>query len=189
MVNRCFAREPLKVHHLGTSGARACIYAGRPCHAIDAAHSKQLDLFSINSVEDLSNSRSNQVMADIVGKYASKEGELSARLRKKYGHPLPSEVSVQDLRRVLAKFGLEDKDFPESCEQETLSSNKTPASHTGYEQLEAPRPAGSEATERPHVGTGHQESPSGGSALDFRSKYFDPLQVRNGHLGTASSEA
>lgn len=59
VVNRCFAREPPKVHHLGTSGARTCIYAGRQCHAIDAVHSKQLGLFSINDVEDLSNSRSN----------------------------------------------------------------------------------------------------------------------------------
>lgn len=128
-------------------------------------------------------------MADIVEKYASKEGELSARLRKKYGHPLPSEVSAQDLRRVLANFGLKDNDFRESCEQETLSSNKTLALQTGCEQLEVPRPAGSESTERPHVGTGHQESPSSRSALDFRSKYFDPLQVRNGHLGKASSKA
>lgn len=128
-------------------------------------------------------------MADIVEKYASKEGELSARLRKKYGHPLPSEVSVQDLRRVLANFGLEDKDLRESCEQENLLSDKTPASQAGYKQVVAPSPAGSEATGRPDVGTGHQESPPGGSALDFRSKYFDPLQVRNGHLGTASSKA
>ena len=48
-------------------------------------------------------------MAEIVAKYGSKEKELSARLLKKYGRPLPQSVPAEELRQVLARFGMEDQ--------------------------------------------------------------------------------
>lgn len=48
-------------------------------------------------------------MAEIVAKYGSKEKELSARLLKKYGQPLPQSVRAEELRQVLARFGMEDQ--------------------------------------------------------------------------------
>lgn len=49
-------------------------------------------------------------MAEIVAKYGSRENELCARLLKKYGRPLPSSVSAQEVRKVLAEFAMEDQD-------------------------------------------------------------------------------
>ena len=58
--------------------------------------------------------RGGQVMAEIVAKYGSKEKELSARLLKKYGRPLPQSVPAEELRQVLARFGMEDEGSAES---------------------------------------------------------------------------
>lgn len=51
-----------------------------------------------------------QVIREIIAKYGLKERELAARLLSKYGRPLPRSVSNQELRKVLADFGMQDED-------------------------------------------------------------------------------
>lgn len=127
-----------------------------------------------------------QVMAEIVAKYGSKEKELSARLLKKYGRPLPASVASQDLQRVLLEFGMEDEDLARG-EPSDPDRRSSPLSPTGT-MSKAAAGAGSAGTgvagrepaardnKKLGRGEGVGSSPTG-DELNFRSKFFDPLQV------------
>lgn len=172
-----------------------------------------------------------QVMAQIVSKYGSKEKELSARLLKKYGQPLPPSVPPADLRRVLTEFGMEDQDLVAGAAGRARGGEAGPAgTGSGLSTAPAAATAAAEIGERAQgpqrshlaqaggAGEGKEEKKKGGRAgedrggregrgegerregerrdeqrgresraveraprgseLDFRSKYFDPLQVR-----------
>lgn len=134
-------------------------------------------------------------MAEIVAKYGSKEKELSARLLKKYGRPLPPSVPAQDLRRVLLEFGMEDQDAAGGAEPETAAAAPAAASPATAERTNDVgdrREIAGAARQEGGQGQGRgkdekqAEKPPRGSELNFRSKFFDPLQVR---CGRATREA
>lgn len=122
-------------------------------------------------------------MAEIVAKYGSKEKELSTRLLKKYGRPLPPWVPAHDLRGVLLEFGMKDQD---------VAGGAGPASAASAPAAAAAAAVGGTSDERARrnpdgavrlgdwAGQGERqaERQPGGRQLDFRSKFFDPLQVR-----------
>lgn len=129
-------------------------------------------------------------MAEIVAKYGSKEKELSARLHKKYGRPLPPSVPSQELQRVLVEFGMEDQDLVAAesgvAGAATVSVAASTAAAAAAPAL-APAPvpvpvpaatpvAAATAAAAPAAATGGERPPKG-SELNFRSKFFDPIQV------------
>lgn len=134
-------------------------------------------------------------MAEIVAKYGAKEKELSARLLKKYGRPLPPSVPAHELRRVLLEFGLEDRELAGAVGQASATPPAAPTAaavdRTSDESARRdPAVAGRQEGRQEGQGQGQRqgqaqgqgerqaERPPGGSELDFRSKFFDPLQVR-----------
>lgn len=125
-----------------------------------------------------------KVMAEIVAKYGSKEKELSARLLKKYGRPLPPSVPAQDLRRVLLEFGMADQDVAGGAGSAPAVAAAPAAAATaaadGASDEGARRdPSGAARLEgQAGQGEGQAARPPRRSELNFRSKYFDPLQVR-----------
>lgn len=130
-------------------------------------------------------------MAEIVAKYGSKEKELSARLLKKYGRPLPASVASQDLRLVLLEFGMEDDDAARGkpSDPDRTSSPLSPAGTISTAIAGAgsagTRVAGREPAARDTKTPERREGAAVGGAgssptpkeLNFRSKFFDPLQV------------
>lgn len=70
-------------------------------------------------------------MAEIIAKYGSKERELSARLLKKYGRPLPLEVSPQEVREVLSEFSMQDEEAPTPADDNMLTANTPSQSSPG----------------------------------------------------------
>eukprot|EP00752_Nemacystus_decipiens_P014591 g12993.t2 len=140
--------------------------------------SRLVVFYSVNKRDQLN----PQVMAEIVAKYGSREKELSARLLKKYGRPLPPSVPAQELRRVLLEFGMEDQDVPRGAGQGSVGG---PAAGDGASEEGAMRdPTGGAHQNRAQEGQQHHggrqaERPPRGSELNFRSKFFDPLQALN----------
>ncbi|CAM9872686.1 unnamed protein product, partial [Ectocarpus sp. 8 AP-2014] len=144
--------------------------------------SRLVVFYSVNKRDQLN----AKVMAEIVAKYGSKEKELSARLLKKYGRPLPPSVASQDLRRVLLEFGMEDEDLARGKPSDP-DRRSSPLSPTGTMSTAAAG-AGSAGTgvagrepaardnEKLGRGEGAGSSPTG-DELNFRSKFFEPLQA------------
>ncbi|CAM9098301.1 unnamed protein product, partial [Ectocarpus sp. 4 AP-2014] len=144
--------------------------------------SRLVVFYSVNKRDQLN----AKVMAEIVAKYGSKEKELSARLLKKYGRPLPASVASQDLRRVLLEFGMEDEDLargkPSDADQRSspLSPTGTMSTAAAGAGSTGSGVAGREPAARDNKELGREEgagsSPTG-DELNFRSKFFDPLQA------------
>ncbi|CAM9582648.1 unnamed protein product, partial [Ectocarpus fasciculatus] len=149
--------------------------------------SRLVVFYSVNKRDQLN----AKVMAEIVAKYGSKEKELSARLLKKYGRPLPSSVASQDLRRVLLEFGMEDEDMARGKPSDPdPRSSPLPPTGTIPTAAAGASSAGTgvarrEPTAKDNKPSGRGEGAAGGGAgssptgdeLNFRSKSFDPLQA------------
>ncbi|CAM9273813.1 unnamed protein product, partial [Ectocarpus sp. 12 AP-2014] len=144
--------------------------------------SRLVVFYSVNKRDQLN----AKVMAEIVAKYGSKEKELSARLLKKYGRPLPASVASQDLRRVLLEFGIEDEDLARGKPSDPdprllpLSPTETMSTAAAGAGSAGTGVAGREPATRDSKELGREEgagsSPTG-DELNFRSKFFNPLQA------------
>lgn len=127
----------------------------------------------------------SKVMAEIVAKYGSKEKELSARLLKKYGRPLPPSVPSQELQRVLADFGMEDQDLiaagaggagPATAAAAAAAMGSSGSIGVTRQEEPAAATAREEHGQEGHT-EGVRERPPTANELNFRSKFFDPLKV------------
>lgn len=142
-------------------------------------------------------------MEQIISKYASKEQELSARLLKKYGQGLAHAIPAETLRQIFVQFDMEDRDrdYPanaggdtardgssEAKEADAVLANKcapdtaasSGASAAAVADAALPTPEAIVGRENEANGRAEQTPhslPPKGSALDFRSRFFDPLQV------------
>eukprot|EP00903_Cladosiphon_okamuranus_P011581 g10894.t1 len=142
--------------------------------------SRLVAFYSVNKRDQLK----PEVIAEIVAKYGLKEKELSARLLRKYGRPLPPSVPARDLRRVLLEFGMEDQDMAGGAGLAPVvappaAAAVAEAGGTGDEQDR--RNPSSAARLEAQAGKSERpaERPPRGGELNFRSKFFNPLQALN----------